>query len=136
MNITIKTIKSKFFFSGDIYLNMDKEVSLELSKLTETQLLDIIEAQSMKTLIVSNIDAVKKQYQILSGSSEDSNKVLNTRVDEVENTLNNLIVGEVSKLSQESKNIIKNTEEGLYAEVPESKNLDSFVAALNAALEN
>ena len=40
------------------------------------------------------------------------------------------------KLSQESKNIIKNTEEGLYAEVPESKNLDSFVAALNAALEN
>lgn len=40
------------------------------------------------------------------------------------------------KLSQESKNIIKNTEEGLYAEVPESKNLDSFVAALNAALED
>ena len=99
MNITIKTIKSKFFFSGDIYLNMDKEVSLELSKLTETQLLDIIEAQSMKTLIVSNIDAVKKQYQILSGSSEDSNKVLNTRVDEVENTLNNLIVGEVSSVT-------------------------------------
>ena len=99
MNITIKTIKSKFFFSGDIYLNMDKEVSLELSKLTETQLLDIIEAQSMKTLIVSNIDAVKKQYQILSGSSEDSNKVLNTRVDQVENTLNNLIVGEVSSVT-------------------------------------
>ena len=99
MNITIKTIKSKFFFSGDIYLNMDKEVSLELSKLTETQLLDIIEAQSMKTLIVSNIDAVKKQYQILSGSSEDSIKVLNTRVDEVENTLNNLIVGEVSSVT-------------------------------------
>ena len=43
---------------------------------------------------------------------------------------------EIFKLSQESKNIIKNTEEGLYAEVPESKNLDSFVAALNAALEN
>ena len=99
MNITIKTIKSKFFFSGDIYLNMDKEVSLELSKLTETQLLDIIEAQSMKTLIVSNIDAVKKQYQILSGSSEDSIKVLNTGVDEVENTLNNLIVGEVSSVT-------------------------------------
>lgn len=39
------------------------------------------------------------------------------------------------KLSQESKNIIKNTEDGLYAEVPESKNLDSFVAALDAALE-
>ena len=96
MIITIKTIKSKFFFSGDIYLNMDKEVSLELSKLTKTQLLDIIEAQSMKTLIVSNIDAVKKQYQILSGSSEDSNKVLSTRVDKVETTLNNLIVGEVA----------------------------------------
>ena len=99
MNITIKTIKSKFFFSGDIYLNMDKEVSLELSKLTETQLLDIIEAQSMKTLIVSNIDAVKKQYQILSGSSEDSNKVLNTKVDKIENTLNNLIVGKVSSVT-------------------------------------
>ena len=99
MNITIKTIKSKFFFSGDIYLNMDKEVSLELSKLTETQLLDIIEAQSMKTLIVSDIDAVKKQYRILSGSSEESNKVLSTRVDKVENTLNNLIVGEVSSVT-------------------------------------
>ena len=99
MNITIKTIKSKFFFSGDIYLNMDKEVSLELSKLTKTQLLDIIEAQSMKTLIVSNIDAVKKQYQILSGSSEDINKVLSTRVDKVETTLNNLTVGEVSSVT-------------------------------------
>lgn len=99
MNITIKTIKSKFFFSGDIYLNMDKEVGLELSKLTKTQLLDIIDAQGMKNLIVSNIDAVKKQYQILSGSSEDSDKVLNTRVDKVENTLNNLIVGEVSSVT-------------------------------------
>lgn len=99
MNITIKTIKSKFFFSGDIYLNMDKEVSLELSKLTKTQLLDIIEAQSMKTLIVSDIDAVKKQYQILSGSSEDSDKVLSTRVEKVETTLNNLTVGEVSSVT-------------------------------------
>lgn len=79
---------------------MDKEVSLELSKLTKTQLLDIIEAQSMKTLIVSNIDAVKKQYQILlSGSSEDSDKVLSTRVDKVETTLNNLTVGEVSSVT-------------------------------------
>lgn len=99
MNISIKTIKSKFFFSGDIYLIMDKEVSLELDKLTKTQLLDIIEAQSMKNLIVSNINAVKKQYQILSGSSEGSDKVLTTRVEKVETTLENLTVGEVSSVT-------------------------------------
>ena len=139
MNITIKTIKSKFFFSGDIYLNMDKEVSLELSKLTKTQLLDIIEAQSMKTLIVSNIDAVNKQYQILSGSSGDGLSAYDLAVSKgFTGSLDDwlLQVRATIKLSQESKNIIKNTEEGLYAEVPESKNLDSFVAALNAALEN
>lgn len=99
MIITIKTIKSKFFFSGDIYLNMDKEISLDTLKLTKTQLLDMIEAESMKTLIVSDIDAVKKQYQRLSGSSEDSDNVLISRVDKVENTLDNLVLGEVASVN-------------------------------------
>lgn len=99
MIITIKTIKSKFFFSGDIYLNMDKEISLDTLKLTKTQLLDMIEAESMKTLIVSDIDAVKKQYQRLSGSSVDSDNVLISRVDKVENTLDNLVLGEVASVN-------------------------------------
>lgn len=99
MIITIKTIKSKFFFSGDIYLNMDKEISLDTLKLTKTQLLDMIEAESMKTLIVSDIDAVKKQYQRLSGSSEDIDNVLISRVDKVENTLDNLVLGEVASVN-------------------------------------
>lgn len=99
MNIIITTNESKFFFSGDIYLNMNESANLMLDKLTKTQLLDIIEANSMKTLAVSNIDAVKKQYQVLSGSSEESNKVLAKRVTTVEDTLKNLTVGEVSSVT-------------------------------------
>lgn len=99
MIITIKTIKSKFFFSGDIYLNMDKEISLDTLKLTKTQLLDMIEAESMKTLIVSDIDAVKKRYHVLSGSSEENNDALSNRVGIVETTLNNLTLGEVASVT-------------------------------------
>ena len=97
--ITIKTIPSKYFFSGNINLSGGKESQVDLDTLTKTQLLDIIEAEITRVLIVSNIDAVKKQYQILSGSSEESNKVLSTRVDKVETTLNNLTVGEVSSVT-------------------------------------
>ena len=79
--ITIKTIPSKYFFSGNITLSGGKESQVDLDTLTKTQLLDIIEAEITRVLIVSDIDAVKKQYQILSGSSEESNKVLSTKVD-------------------------------------------------------
>ena len=81
-------------------------------------------------IYVSNAEGTSARRVI----NESDIKVL---ISEEFSKINSLIVERATiKLSQESKNIIKNTEEGLYAEVPESKNLDSFVAALNAALEN
>ena len=53
--ITIKTIPSKYFFSGDINLSGGKESQVDLDILTKTQLLDIIEAEITRVLIVSAI---------------------------------------------------------------------------------
>ena len=66
--ITIKTIPSKYFFSGDIKLSGGKESQVDLDTLTKTQLLDIIEAEITRVLIVSDIGAVKEKYrEILEG---------------------------------------------------------------------
>ena len=66
--ITIKTIPSKYFFSGDINLSGGKESQVDLDTLTKTQLLDIIEAEITRVLIVSDIGAVKEKYrEILEG---------------------------------------------------------------------
>ena len=51
--ITIKTIPSKFFFTGNIRLSGESELSVDLSSLTKTQLLDIIEAEITRDLIAA-----------------------------------------------------------------------------------
>lgn len=40
------------------------------------------------------------------------------------------------KISSGPNNIIRNTEDGLYSEVSKSENLDSFVVALDAAINS
>ena len=95
--ITIKTIPSKYFFSGDIILSGGKESQVDLDTLTKTQLLDIIEAEITRVLIVSDIDALKEKYQeILEGKPfGDINKRLGT----VEDTLDNLTIGQVASVT-------------------------------------
>lgn len=78
MIIKIKTSPSKFFFSGDIYLNTNKELEVDTTKLTKTQLLDIIEAYSLKNLSVSNIAAVRHQMKPISMSTEPGNIISET----------------------------------------------------------
>lgn len=97
-NVTIQTIKSKSFFSGSINLTGGKEKELLLNELTATQLLDIIEAESNKQLIVSDIDAVKKAYKYLTSSPKFDDSDIKKRVSNVENTLEGLTVGQVSSV--------------------------------------
>ena len=97
--ITMKTIPSKFFFSGDIKLSGGKESQVDLDTLTKTQLLDIIEAEITRVLIVSDIDAIKEKYrEILEGKPFDPSAI-DKRIDEVENTLDNLTIGQVASVT-------------------------------------
>ena len=85
--ITIKTIPSKYFFSGNINLSGGKESQVDLDTLTKTQLLDIIEAEITRVLIVSDIDTVKEKYrEILEGKPFDPG-VINKRLGTIEDTL-------------------------------------------------
>ena len=85
--ITIKTIPSKYFFSGNIKLSGGKESQVNLDTLTKTQLLDIIEAEITRVLIVSDIGAVKEKYrEILEGKPFDPG-VINKRLGTIEDTL-------------------------------------------------
>lgn len=97
--ITIKTIPSKFFFTGNIRLSGESELSVDLSSLTKTQLLDIIEAEITRDLIVSDIVAVKDKYrELIEGKSFDPS-IINTRLTTVETTLDNLTIGEVASVT-------------------------------------
>ena len=60
--ITIKTIPSKYFFSGDIKLSGGKESQVDLDTLTKTQLLDIIEAEITRVLVALGVKEVKPFY--------------------------------------------------------------------------
>ena len=85
--ITIKTIPSKYFFSGNINLSGGKESQVDLDTLTKTQLLDIIEAEITRVLIVSDIDTIKEKYrEILEGKPFDPG-VINKRLGTIEDTL-------------------------------------------------
>lgn len=97
-NVIIKTIKSKNFFSGNINLTGGKEKELLLDELTATQLLDIIEAESNKHLIVSDIEAVKEAYTYLTSSPKFDDSDIKKRVSDVENALEGLTVGQVSSV--------------------------------------
>lgn len=97
--ITIKTIPSKYFFSGDIKLSGGRESQVDLNTLTKTQLLDIIEAEITRVLIVSDIDAIKDKYrETLEGKPFDPG-ILNKRIGSVEETLENLTKGEVASVT-------------------------------------
>ena len=97
--ITIKTIPSKYFFSGDINLSGGKESQVDLDTLTKTQLLDIIEAEITRVLIVSDIDAIKEKYrEILEGKPFDPGAI-NKRLGTVEDTLDNLTIGQVASVT-------------------------------------
>ena len=97
--ITIKTIPSKYFFSGNIKLSGGKESQVDLDTLTKTQLLDIIEAEITRVLIVSDIGAVKEKYrEILEGKPFDPG-VINKRLGTVEDTLDNLTIGQVASVT-------------------------------------
>ena len=97
--ITIKTIPSKYFFSGDINLSGGKESQVDLDTLTKTQVLDIIEAEITRVLIVSDIDAIKEKYrEILEGKPFDPG-VINKRLGTIEDTLDNLTIGQVASVT-------------------------------------
>lgn len=103
MNITIKTIPSKAFFSGSINLTGNKQKDLKLEDLSKTQLLDILEAEINKHLIVSDINLVKQTYKDLTSTPQFDDSNLKNRITEVENTVDNLTLGVVeSKLFWES----------------------------------
>lgn len=97
-NVTVRTIKSKNFFSGNINLTGDKQKDLLLDTLTETQLLDIIEAESNSHLIVSDIEAVKEAYEYLTSSPKFDDSEIKRRVTTVENALDGLTIGQVSSV--------------------------------------
>lgn len=98
--ITIKTIPSKYFFSGNINLSGGKESQVDLDTLTKIQLLDIIEAEITRVLIVSDIDAIKEKYrEILEGKPFDPG-VINKRLDTIEDTLDNLTIDQVAAESK------------------------------------
>lgn len=62
----VNLLTSKFFFSGDIYLSPKNSLEVDETRLTKTQLLDIIEAHTLGTLTVSDIDNIKIQYNTLT----------------------------------------------------------------------
>lgn len=102
-NVIIKPIVSKRFFSGNINLVGNQQKNLDLKILTKTQLLDIIEAESVGSLIVSDIDLVKQTYKDLTSTPQFDDSNLKNRISEVETTVGNLTVGVVeSKLFWES----------------------------------
>lgn len=90
--ITIETIPSKYFFSGNIILSGGQSKEIDLSKLTKTQILDILEAEITKVLLVSDIEKVNKKFQQISENSPYDDKVLSARVSLIEETLENLTV--------------------------------------------
>lgn len=96
--VTIKTIISKRFFSGDINLVGNQEKSLVLENLSKTQLLDIIEAESNRHLIVSDIDLIKEAYKNLTSIPKFDDTDLRKRITIVEDTIDNLTVGQVSSV--------------------------------------
>lgn len=98
-DITIKTIPSKYFFSGNIILTGGQEVSVDLLKLTETQIVDILEAEITKVLLVSDIEKVKKRLQQITENTPYDDEVLNKRIGHLEKILDDLTVGEVSSVT-------------------------------------
>lgn len=133
----VNLITSRFFFSGDIYLNPKNSLEVDETKLTKTQLLDIIEAHTLGTLTVSDIEAVRLQYQKLLGSNTIENSDLNLRLQDLEFTLSNLVKGEVSSvvyISKDANNIIETKQDGIFAEIPEAPNMDSFYSALDSGI--
>lgn len=62
--VTLTT--TRFFFSGDIYLSPKNSLEVDETKLTKTQLLDILEANTLGTLSVSSVDSIRTQYNTLT----------------------------------------------------------------------
>lgn len=96
--ITIQTIKSKSFFSGNINLSGGRTKEILLEDMTKTQLLDIIEADINGYLNVSDINSVKEAYKYLTSSPKFDDSDIKKRVSDVENTLEGLTVGQVSSV--------------------------------------
>lgn len=116
MVITIKTSKSRFFFSGNIYLSFNSTIELELLDLTSVQLLDIIEAEASSVLTVSDLKAVKDRYNEL-------NKKCSTTGGEIDENL----TLRVDHLEEEVKNIVFEAQ----GNIPVAENIDSFIFNLD-----
>lgn len=98
-SITIKTIPSKYFFTGNIKLTGGKSSLVDLNTLTKTQLLDIIEAEITRDLTVSDIVAVKDKYLELTEGKPFDPGTINKRLGTVEETLDNLTIGQVASVT-------------------------------------
>ena len=97
--ITIETIPSKYFFSGDIILIGGQSKDIDLSKLTKTQIVDILEAETTKNLLVSDKEKVKERFRQITENTPYNDETLNKRLGILEETLENLEVGEVSAVT-------------------------------------
>lgn len=87
---------SNYFFSGNIYLSPSQSIDLDASNLTKTQLLDIIEAEFLGNLVVSDIVEIQKQYKKVTGGSIEGSEEFLQRINSLETKYDNLIIGEVS----------------------------------------
>lgn len=87
---------SNYFFSGGISLSPSQSIDLDESSLTRIQLLDIIEAEFLGNLDVSDILEIRKQYKKVTGGAIEGSEELLQRIDSLETKYDNLIIGEVS----------------------------------------
>ena len=97
--ITIETIPSKYFFSGDIILIGGQSKDIDLSKLTKTQIVDILEAEITRVLVVSDLEKVKNRLRQITENTPYDDEVLNKRIGHLEKILDDLTVGEVASVT-------------------------------------